>query len=147
MTADAADRVVAIVGRPNVGKSTLFNRLLGRQAAIVEQVAGVTRDRNEMLAEWLGRRFLLVDTGGWAPRGTTLDEQVSRQSEKAVSSADLVLLVVDASVGVTNEDAEVAAWLRRGASGWSWSRTRPTTIAGSTRCGTSSPLAWAIRTR
>jgi GTP-binding protein len=105
--------VVAIVGRPNVGKSTLFNRFLGQQAAIVEPHPGVTRDRKIMEAEWIGRKFQLVDTGGWTPGGSSLDEKVSRQSEKAVRDADVVLFVVDASVGVTDEDAIVAEWIRR----------------------------------
>jgi GTPase len=105
--------VVAVVGRPNVGKSTLFNRILGKQVAIVEEKPGVTRDRKEMEAEWLGRRFLIVDTGGWLPGGDALDQKVSRQSEQAVIEADLILFVVDAAVGVTEEDAAVAEWLRR----------------------------------
>jgi GTP-binding protein len=105
--------VVVIVGRPNVGKSTLFNRFIGEQAAIVEDRPGVTRDRNEMEAEWLGRRFRLVDTGGWLPAGTELDAKVSRQVEAAVRSADLILFVADGSVGVTDEDEAVATWLRR----------------------------------
>ena len=73
--------VVAIVGRPNVGKSTLLNRIVGRREAIVEEKPGVTRDRKEVEAEWQGRPFLLVDTGGWIPGGSELDEKVSRQSE------------------------------------------------------------------
>ena len=96
--------VVVIVGRPNVGKSTLFNRVIGEQVAIVEDRPGVTRDRNEMEAEWLGRRFLLVDTGGWLPSGSELDAKVSRQVEAAVRSADLILFLADGSVGVTDED-------------------------------------------
>ena len=104
---------VVIVGRPNVGKSTLFNRFVGEQAAIVEDRPGITRDRKEMTVEWLGRSFLLVDTGGWLPKGSELDEKVSRQVEKAVRTADLVLFTVDASVGVTDEDEAIAAWLRR----------------------------------
>ena len=79
---------VVIVGRPNVGKSTLFNRIIGEQAAIVENRPGVTRDRKELEAEWLGTKFLLVDTGGWLPGGTDLDEKVSRQVEAAVEQAD-----------------------------------------------------------
>lgn len=104
---------VVVVGRPNVGKSTLFNRILGKQVAIVEDRPGVTRDRKAMEAEWLGRQFLLVDTGGWLPGGTELDAKVSRQVEKAVKTADVVLFVVDASVGITEDDASIAEWLRR----------------------------------
>ncbi|MCU0260539.1 MAG: 50S ribosome-binding GTPase, partial [Ilumatobacteraceae bacterium] len=104
---------VVIVGRPNVGKSTLFNRIVGEQAAIVEDRPGVTRDRKETEAEWLGTHFLLVDTGGWLPGGTALDEKVSRQVETAVQQADVVLFVVDASVGLTDDDSSIANWLRR----------------------------------
>ena len=83
--------VVAIVGRPNVGKSTLLNRVVGRRAAIVEERPGVTRDRKEVEADWLGRRFVLVDTGGWLARGSVLDEKVSAQSERAIADAALGL--------------------------------------------------------
>jgi GTP-binding protein len=104
--------VVAIVGRPNVGKSTLMNRILGKRVAIVEEKPGVTRDRKEVEAEWRGRPFLLVDTGGWMTGGSELDKKVSGQSEQAIKDADVVLLVVDAKVGVTDEDAQVANLLR-----------------------------------
>ena len=104
---------VVVIGRPNVGKSTLFNRIIGEQAAIVEDRPGVTRDRKELEADWLGTRFLLVDTGGWLPGGSELDEKVSRQVEAAVQQADLVLFVVDASVGLTDDDEQIAQWLRR----------------------------------
>ena len=104
--------VVAIVGRPNVGKSTLMNRILGRREAIVEERPGVTRDRKEVEASWQGRDFTLVDTGGWIAGGDTLDDKVSRQSEKAIREADAVLFVVDATVGVTEDDARVAGLLR-----------------------------------
>ncbi|TPW14183.1 MAG: engA [Acidimicrobiaceae bacterium] len=104
---------VVIVGRPNVGKSTLFNRIIGGQVAIVEDRPGVTRDRKENEAEWLGNRFTLVDTGGWLPGGSSLEAKVSRQVEAAVRHADLVLFVVDASTGVTDDDAEIGAWLRK----------------------------------
>lgn len=107
--------MVAVVGRPNVGKSTLFNRIVGRREAIVEEKPGVTRDRKEVVAEWQGREFRLVDTGGWMPGGDDLDAKVSRQSERAIAEADAVLLVVDATVGITEEDSRVAAILRRGA--------------------------------
>jgi GTPase len=105
--------VVAIVGRPNVGKSTLLNRIVGRRAAIVEERPGVTRDRKDVDAEWLGRPFRLVDTGGWLARGTGLDEKVSVQSERAIADADVVLFVVDVVTGATEDDADVAELLRR----------------------------------
>jgi GTPase len=112
-TAERTLPVVAIVGRPNVGKSTLVNRIVGGQVAIVENRPGITRDRKEVEAEWLGVPFLVVDTGGWLPGGSDLDAKVSRQVEKAVLGADLVLFVVDSSVGLADEDAAVAEWLRR----------------------------------
>ncbi len=104
---------VVIVGRPNVGKSTLFNRIIGSQDAIVEDRPGVTRDRHEAEAEWLGNHFTLVDTGGWMPDGDELEEKVSRQVEAAVRTADLVVFLVDSSTGMTDDDMLVAAWLRR----------------------------------
>ena len=114
--ADAGSRlpVVAIVGRPNVGKSTLVNRIVGRREAIVEERPGVTRDRKEVVGDWAGRRFTVVDTGGWLASGSSLERQVSAQAERAVGQADVVLLVVDAVVGVTDEDERVAALLQRG---------------------------------
>ena len=105
--------VVVVVGRPNVGKSTLFNRVLGKQVAIVEDRPGVTRDRKAMEAEWLGHPFLIVDTGGWLPGGNDLDAKVARQVEQAVRRADVVLFVVDGAVGLTEEDDAIADWLRR----------------------------------
>jgi GTP-binding protein len=113
MSAQAPLPVVAVVGRPNVGKSTLFNRIVGRREAIVEEKPGVTRDRKEVEAEWQGRPFRLVDTGGWMPGGSALDAKVSEQSEKAIVEADAVLLVVDVTVGITEEDSRVATILRR----------------------------------
>jgi GTP-binding protein len=111
-----AEPVVAVVGRPNVGKSTLVNRIVGRRDAIVEQQPGVTRDRRDFAAEWAGRRFRLVDTGGWLAPGDAgltaedpaLAAKVSAQAEQAMRDADVVLLVVDVTVGVTEEDARVA---------------------------------------
>ena len=103
---------MAIVGRPNVGKSTLLNRIVGRREAIVEEHPGVTRDRKEVTASWSGREFTLVDTGGWLASGGALDSMVSRQSEQAIAEADVVLLVVDATVGLTDDDDRVAALLR-----------------------------------
>lgn len=105
--------VVAVVGRPNVGKSTLVNRIVGRREAIVEEQPGVTRDRKVIDAEWIGRAFLVVDTGGWIRTDEPLARQVSLQAERAIDEADLVVMVVDGAVGVTDEDALVAALLRR----------------------------------
>src|SRR5437763_4576270 len=104
---------VAIVGRPNVGKSTLVNRIAGRREAIVEERPGVTRDRKAVEAEWNGRAFTLIDTGGWLVAGDVLDQKVSREAEKAMAGADVILFVVDAAVGITEEDDRVAAILRR----------------------------------
>lgn len=104
---------VVIVGRPNVGKSTWFNRVIGERAAIVEDRPGVTRDRHRRLAQWLGIEFWIVDTGGWMPSGSELDDKVSRQVEEAVREANLVIFMVDASVGITDEDELIASWLRR----------------------------------
>ncbi|MFP4511536.1 MAG: ribosome biogenesis GTPase Der [Acidimicrobiales bacterium] len=113
MTDDALP-VVVIIGRPNVGKSTLMNRILGRREAIVEEKPGVTRDRKDVEAEWRARPFRLVDTGGWLPSGSTLDAKVSQQSERAIADADAVLFVVDATIGITEEDSRVAELLQRG---------------------------------
>jgi GTP-binding protein len=100
--------VVVIVGRPNVGKSTWFNRVIGEQAAIVEDRPGITRDRHRRMAAWLGVDFWIVDTGGWMPSGSELDDKVSRQVEEAVREADLVIFMVDAAIGVTDEDEMIA---------------------------------------
>lgn len=108
-----SDPMVVIVGRPNVGKSTWFNRVVGEQAAIVEDKPGITRDRFMRPASWLGIEFQLVDTGGWQPGGSELEEKISRQVEVAVREADLVIFMVDASVGVTDADERIASWLRR----------------------------------
>lgn len=104
---------VAVVGRPNVGKSTLVNRVVGRREAIVEERPGVTRDRKELVAEWAGRRFRIVDTGGWIDTDEPLAKQVSLQAERAMREADLVLAVVDTTVGITEEDVQVARVLQR----------------------------------
>ena len=116
MMANEAVPVVAVVGRPNVGKSTLVNRILGSRQAVVEDKPGVTRDRVAYDALWNGRAFTLVDTGGWEPsvEGTeSLAARVAAQARVAVDAADAVLFVVDATVGVTDADAAVASVLRR----------------------------------
>ncbi|AVM61193.1 bifunctional cytidylate kinase/GTPase Der [Actinomyces sp. oral taxon 897] len=105
--------VLAVIGRPNVGKSTLVNRVIGRRAAVVQDTPGVTRDRVSYPAEWAGRRFTIVDTGGWEVDVAGLDAAVATQAEVAVDRADAVLLVVDARVGVTETDAQVVRMLRR----------------------------------
>ncbi len=112
--------VVAVVGRPNVGKSTLVNRIVGRRDAIVQEKPGVTRDRKEFVGEWGGRQFRLIDTGGWIKPGESgltdedpaLAAKVSKQAERAIAEADVIVLVVDVTVGVTEEDARVARVLR-----------------------------------
>jgi len=105
--------VVAVVGRPNVGKSTLVNRIIGSRSAVVEKRSGVTRDRREYEADWAGRDFILVDTGGWEvkPDGD-LNRSIREQAEGAVSGADAVILVVDGTTELTNDDTGVISILR-----------------------------------
>src|ERR1700744_881301 len=105
--------VVAVVGRPNVGKSTLVNRILGRREAVVQDVPGVTRDRIAYDASWAGHDFTLVDTGGWEPDSRGLQARISAQAERAVETADVVVFVVDGLVGATATDLTVARTLRR----------------------------------
>ena len=105
--------VVAVVGRPNVGKSTLVNRILGRREAVVQDVPGVTRDRVSYPVDWAGRSFTLVDTGGWDARVEGLAAQVAEQAEIAVELSDAVILVVDGTVGATAVDEAVVTMLRR----------------------------------
>jgi GTP-binding protein len=110
---EAPQPVLAVVGRPNVGKSTLVNRLIGRREAVVEDVPGVTRDRVTYDATWRGRRFTVVDTGGWDPDAVGLAIAVSAQAEIAIAAADAVLFVVDNVVGATDADEAVIKVLRR----------------------------------
>lgn len=105
--------LVVVAGRPNVGKSTLVNRIVGRRAAVVEERPGVTRDRKELDAEWSGHHFTVVDTGGWLSTDDPLDAQVSAQSERAIAEADVILFVVDVTVGLTDEDLAVSRVLKR----------------------------------
>ncbi len=105
--------VIAIVGRPNVGKSALVNRILGRREAVVEDVPGVTRDRVSYPAEWSGKRFTLVDTGGWEPDARGIDASVAAQAEVAIELCDVVMFVVDSKVGATATDERVVQLLRR----------------------------------
>ena len=105
--------ILAVVGRPNVGKSTLVNRIIGRREAVVEDRPGVTRDRVSYDASWNGRAFTVVDTGGWDPDARGLAERIAAQAEVAVTLADAVLFVVDAVVGITDADEAVVKILRR----------------------------------
>jgi len=105
--------VLAVVGRPNVGKSTLVNRIIGRREAVVEDRPGVTRDRVSYDANWNGRAFTVVDTGGWDPDARGLAESIRAQAEMAVQLADAVLFVVDATVGITDHDEAVVKILRK----------------------------------
>ncbi|MCI2107447.1 MAG: ribosome biogenesis GTPase Der [Bacteroidales bacterium] len=106
--------IVAIVGRPNVGKSTLFNRLVGRRQAIVDEIAGVTRDRHYGKCEWCGREFSVVDTGGWTSNSDDVFEgAIRKQVSIAIEESDLVLFMVEAATGITDYDAEIADILRR----------------------------------
>jgi GTP-binding protein len=105
--------IVVVAGRPNVGKSTLVNRIAGKQIAIVQETPGVTRDRLELTCEWAGREFLLIDTGGLLERGDSLEDKVTEQSLRAVKTADVVLFVLDTTTGITGEDSDVAIRLRR----------------------------------
>jgi GTPase len=105
--------VVAVVGRPNVGKSTLVNRILGRREAVVQDVPGVTRDRVSYDANWVGRRFFIQDTGGWEPDAKGLQQLVAEQASVAMRTADAIILVVDAVVGATAGDEAAARILRR----------------------------------
>ena len=106
--------VVAVVGRPNVGKSTLFNKLIGQKLSIVEDTPGVTRDRIYSKCEWLGHEFMLVDTGGIEPDSDdVILSQMRRQAELAITKADVIILVTDIKTGVTASDADVAAMLRK----------------------------------
>ena len=104
---------VVIVGRPNVGKSSLVNRLAGRRVAVVEEHRGVTRDRKSVEVDWRGVTFDLVDTGGWLAQGDALEAKVSEQAERAIASADHVLLVVDVTTGLMEEDRQAARWALR----------------------------------
>ncbi len=105
--------VLAVVGRPNVGKSTLVNRMIGRREAVVEDVPGVTRDRVSYEAEWNGRRFILIDTGGWNRKARGMAAQIAAQAERAVNDADAVMFIVDAKVGPTDTDEAVVPVLRK----------------------------------
>ncbi|MHB1553165.1 MAG: ribosome biogenesis GTPase Der [Acidimicrobiales bacterium] len=129
--------VVVVAGRPNVGKSSLVNRIVGRRAAVVEHQPGVTRDRKELDAEWAGVPFVVVDTGGWLAAGDALDAKVSAQAERAFADADLVLLVVDVTVGATEEDMATVRAVRRAA-------TPMLLVANKVDDASREPAAWEL---
>lgn len=105
--------IIAVVGRPNIGKSTLVNRVIGKREAVVEEQPGVTRDRREFMADWAGRQFLLIDTGGWqVDENEHLAADISAQAEAAVAVADVVLFVVDATTSLTDDDLGIAKLVR-----------------------------------
>ncbi len=112
-TTEVSKPTVVVIGRPNVGKSTLVNRFLGRREAIVQEQPGVTRDRKTVSIEWQDTMFDLIDTGGWLATKDALAEKVSQQSERATLEADLILFVVDVTTGITEEDQLAAAWVRK----------------------------------
>jgi GTP-binding protein len=105
--------MVVVAGRPNVGKSSLVNRIVGARAAVVEEEQGVTRDRKELSAEWSGVPFSIMDTGGWLAAGDALEAKVSDQAERALAQADVILMVVDVTTGITEEDLAAAKVIRR----------------------------------
>lgn len=105
--------IVAIVGQPNVGKSTLFNRIINERVAIVEDRPGVTRDRNYARASWMGHQFSIIDTGGITWEDSTIDEEIRAQAEIAIEEADVIVMLADASQGVTSLDERIAHLLYR----------------------------------
>ncbi len=108
------NKIVAIVGRPNVGKSTLFNRLTGTRQAIVNEESGVTRDRNYGKVEWNGTEFSIIDTGGYMDNSDDIfEEEIKRQVQLAIDEADLLLLTVDVEAGITDLDLQMAKMLRK----------------------------------
>ena len=131
--------MVVVAGRPNVGKSSLVNRIVGRRVAVVEHQPGVTRDRKELDAEWAGVPFVLVDTGGWLAAGDTLDAKVSAQAERAFADADLVLLVVDVTVGATEEDVATVRAVRKAG-------TPMLLVANKVDDASREPAAWELLT-
>ncbi len=131
------DPLVAVVGRPNVGKSTLVNRIVGRRAAIVEERPGVTRDRIELRADWRGRHFVVADTGGIVEGRGTLEAKVADQAKRAIEQAEVVLFVLDSTTGPTGEDEAVASVLRRSAA-------KVIVVANKVDSARQEPDAWAL---
>jgi GTP-binding protein len=139
--------IVAIVGRPNVGKSTFFNRLVEQRKAIMDNVSGVTRDRHYGYAEWLGKHFTVIDTGGYVVGSEDIfEESIRRQVELAIQESDVLLFMVDCEMGVTDLDKDFANVLRRPRSRCTWWPTRPTTPNASRWPRNSTNSAWATPT-
>ena len=138
--------MVVVAGRPNVGKSSLVNRIVGSRAAVVEEEKGVTHDRKELSAEWSGVPFSIMDTGGWLAAGDALEAKVSDQAERALAEADVILMVVDVTTGVTDEDMAAAKVIRRAGPPV---RLVVNKVDGASRdrpSGNSCPSAWVIPT-
>ncbi|MFM7140269.1 MAG: GTPase, partial [Actinomycetes bacterium] len=104
---------VSLIGRPNVGKSTLINRIIGRREAVVQDIPGVTKDRVYYDAQWNGKEFILIDTGGWTQDSSEMMNQISTQVQKAIDESDLILFVLDFKVGITQEDEDVIKLIRK----------------------------------
>ncbi|GAA3105643.1 hypothetical protein GCM10017687_16660 [Streptomyces echinatus] len=139
--------VLAVVGRPNVGKSTLVNRIIGRREAVVEDKPGVTRDRVTYEAEWSGRRFKVVDTGGWEQDVLGIDASVAAQAEYAIEASDAVVFVVDAKVGATDTDEAVVRLLRKAGKPVVLCANKVDGLSGESDAATCGPSASASRTR
>lgn len=140
--------LIAIVGRPNVGKSTLFNKLTGQRLSIVEDTPGVTRDRIYAPGEWCGREFMLVDTGGIEPKADdVLLSKMRMQAQIAIDAADVIIFVVDLKSGVTANDADIAHMLQNAASRWFCASTSATAWVMCPPIFTNSiTWGWATRT-
>lgn len=140
--------LIAIVGRPNVGKSTLFNRITGSRQAIVEETAGVTRDRHYGHAEWNGRKFSVIDTGGYVQGSDDIfEEEICRQVKVAIQEASMLMFVVDAMEGITPLDEDVAEIIRRSKKKVFWWRIKWITTNAKVMFRNFMVWDWAIRLR
>jgi small GTP-binding protein len=138
-------KIVAIVGRPNVGKSTLFNRLTQTRRAIVNETAGTTRDRQYGKSEWSGHEFSVIDTGGWVNNSSdTFEQEIKRQVQLAINEADVILFLVDVQCGITDLDFEVAQLLKKTNNRLYWLPINQILSNGSIRPSNFTNWAWVI---